>query len=358
MVELPEDKSRETRIQLRGNWQDLAQAVGPGVPATFHALEDGRPPNRLALARWLVSRENPLTARVVVNRFWEAMFGVGIVQTSEEFGSQGERPFHPEMLDWLAVDFMDNGWDVKRLLKQLVMSRAYRQDSRSTPVLNERDPDNRLQARGPRFRPTGELLRDQALAVSGLLSQKIGGPPVHPLAPNTGLKTAFGRSNDWKTSEGEDRHRRSVYTEVRRNAPYASFSTFDGPNREVCTIRRGRTNTPLQAFVTLNDPVFVEAHQALARRILTEAQDGSVSDRLRHAYRICLSREPLDSELELLTKLVRESSAVYQKDTAGATKMATDPLGDPPADVDIAKLAAWTVAASVIMNLDEFLMRR
>jgi hypothetical protein len=357
MTDLAEAERRETHLQRRGSWKDLGQRVDPGLPAAFPPLPPGAPHNRLGLAQWLVSPTNPLTARVTVNRFWEAIFGVGIVRTSEEFGAQGERPLHPELLDWLALDFVEHGWDVKRLLKQLVMSRAYQQESRVTPELNERDPDNRLLARGPRFRPTGEALRDQALAVSGLLNGKIGGPAVRPLAPNTGLNTAFGRSHDWTTSEGEDRHRRSLYTEVRRNSPYASFSTFDGPNREVCTIRRGRTNTPLQAFVTLNDPVFVEAHQALARRLVTETNDGTAG-RLRRAFRICLSREPTENESAVLTKLIDQSLIIFRTDPASAAKLATEPLGPAPDGSDLAELAAWTVAANVIMNLDEFLMRR
>lgn len=357
MRELAEKDRRVTKVQIRGNWQNLGDAVEPGVPAAFHPLPDTAPKNRLGLARWLVSRDNPLTARVVVNRHWEAIFGTGIVATSEEFGSQGEMPFHPELLDWLAVDFMEHGWDVKRLLTQLVSSRAYRQISHVDPDLAERDPENRLVARGPRFRPTGEMLRDQVLAVGGLLSGKIGGPAVRPMAPNLGLNTAFGRSNDWTTSQGEDRHRRSLYTEVRRNGPYASFSTFDAPNREVCTIRRNRTNTPLQAFVTLNDPVFVEAAQALARRLVGEVKDGGPAAKIRHAYRLGLSRDPDESEVATLTSLHKEALAVFQADPGAAKKMATEPLGAAPEDMEVADLAAWAATANVILNLDEFLMR-
>jgi hypothetical protein len=255
---------------------------------------------------------------------------------------------------------MDSGWDIKHLLKLMVTSEAYQQSSKSTSELNERDPDNRLLARGPRFRPTGELLRDQALAVSGLLSEKMFGVPVRPVTPNLGLSTAFGRSNDWEVSKGEDAHRRSLYTEVRRNSPYASFTTFDAGNREVCLIRRSRTNTPLQAFVTLNDPVFIETHQAMARRIvLKDGKDRKdVKERLSLMFRICLSREPTATELTALTQLHAESLATYQKDDDAATKMATDPLGPVEAGADVVELAAWTAVANVVMNLDEFLMRR
>jgi hypothetical protein len=303
-----------------------------------------------------VSRDNPLTARVTVNRLWESLFGTGIVRSSEEFGSQGDLPFHPELLDWLAAELMDSGWDLKHMLKLMINSEAYRQSSKSTAELNERDPDNRLLARGPRFRPTGELLRDQALAVSGLLSEKMFGVPVRPVTPNLGLSTAFGRSNDWTVSTGEDAHRRSLYTEVRRNSPYASFTTFDAGNREVCMIRRSRTNTPLQAFVMLNDPVFIETHQAMARRIVREAK--SPAERLNLMFRICLSRAPTVTESTALMQLHSESLMTYQKDTAAATKMATEPLGPVEAGADVTELAAWTAVANVVMNLDEFLMRR
>jgi mono/diheme cytochrome c family protein len=358
MQDLAEKDRRETKVQLRGNWQNLGDVVTPAVPAAFHPFPDKAPKNRLGLGQWLVSRDNPLTARVVVNRFWEAVFGTGIVRTSEEFGSQGELPVHPELLDWLAVDFMEHGWDVKRLLTQLVSSRAYRQESRVTPELEERDPDNRFLARGPRFRPSGELLRDQALATGGILSAKMGGPGVRPMAPNLGLSTAFGRSNDWTVSEGEDRHRRSVYTEVRRNGPYAGFATFDAPNREVCTIRRGRTNTPLQAFVTMNDPVFVEAAQAFARRLAAGVKSGDPAAKVRQAYRLALSREADESEVATLTRLHGEALSVFKADPEAARKMATEPIGPAPEGADLTDLAAWTTAANVIMNLDEFLMRR
>ncbi len=356
MRELPSKEQRKTRVQLRGNWQDLGEEVAGGVPAVFHPLPRGAAADRLALAHWLVSRDNPLTARVVANRLWESVFGTGLVAISEEFGSQGELPSHPELLDWLAAELMDSGWNVKHVLRLLVTSRAWRQQSSTSPALLARDPDNRLLARGPRFRPTGEQLRDQALFVSGLLSPKRFGPPVRPLAPNLGLSTAFGRSNDWTISEGEDRHRRSLYTEVRRNAPYASFSAFDAGNREVCLIRRGRTNTPLQAFVTLNDPVFIEAHQAMARRLVAEAPD--TGGRLSLLFRLCLAREPVDKERATLQILLEETRGRYRADAAAAQRLATEPLGPLPKDADVVELAAWTVVANVVMNLAEFLMRR
>ncbi len=358
MRELKQDKMRLTKIQRRGNWQDLGDQVEAGVPEAFHDLPGDRPADRLALARWLISRENTLTARVTVNRFWEKIFGIGIVRSTEEFGSQGELPTHPELLDWLAVDFMEHGWNVKRLLRQFVMSRAYRQDSLCSHTHQERDPENLLLARGPRHRPTGEQIRDQSLYVAGLLSEKTGGPSVRPRAPNLGLKTAFGRNNDWATSAGEDQYRRSIYTEVRRNAPYASFQAFDAPNREVCTIRRNRSNTPLQAFVTLNDPVYVEASQALARRIVNEASAASTESRLDQAFEICLSRQPDSHERKTLAALYEDALKIYQADTVAAAKLASDPLPAPDKNANIPELAAWTTLANVIINLDEFLMRR
>jgi hypothetical protein len=356
MQDLPADKRRKTFVQLRGNWQALGDEVGEGVPPSLARWDASYPKNRLGLARWIVSRDNPLTARVTMNRLWESVFGVGIVRSSEEFGSQGDLPLHPELLDWLAAEFVESGWDTKKMLSLLLNTRAYRQASASVAQLNEQDPDNRFVARGPRFRPSGEMLRDQALAVSGLLSAKMFGPPVRPMRPNMGLSIAFGGSGDWQTSTGEDRHRRSVYTDTRRSTPYPSFATFDAPNRETCVIRRDRSNTPLQAFVTLNDPVFIEASQALARRLMKEASTDEA--RLRRAYVLCLAREPDAAEVTTLQTLLARSLQEYRADTKLAEQMATQPLGPADKGTDLAVLAAWTAVSSVIMNLDEFLMRR
>ena len=222
-------------------------------------IENIDTPNRLDLAKWLIQDDNPLTPRVTANRFWEKIFGIGLVATSEEFGAQGELPSHPKLLDWLATEIVAMDWDVKAFLKLLVTSNTYRQNSHVTDEMAAMDPNNRLLARGPRLRLSAEMVRDQALAVAGLLSPKMYGPPVKPPQPNMGLKAAFGSGIDWKTSKGEDRYRRGIYTTWRRSNPYPSMATFDAPNREVCTVRRDRTNTPLQALVTLNDPVYVEA---------------------------------------------------------------------------------------------------
>ena len=355
--EMAADKQRVTKVQLRGNYLNLGDEVRPGMPAILPPLGAAEKPDRLGMARWLVSPENPLTARVIANRFWESIFGVGIVRTSEEFGAQGEMPVHPELLDWLALELIRSGWDMKAFLKTLMNTAAYRQSSAVTSALQEKDPENRLLARGPRFRMSAEILRDQALSVSGLLSPKMFGKPVRPPKPSMGLSTAFGKANDWEVSAGEDKYRRALYTEVRRNSPYPSFTTFDAPNREVCTLRRSRTNTPLQALVTLNDPVFIEAAQALARKILNEGGK-SQEGRIRYAFRRVLSREPSIKEMERLGKLIKEAGAGFEKDLPRATQMATDPLGAVPSGVDARECATWTVFSNVLLNLDETLMRR
>jgi mono/diheme cytochrome c family protein len=356
MRELPDGKRRKTQIQLRGNFLDLGREVTEGLPRVFHSLPDETTVNRLALAKWLVDENNPLTARVIVNRYWEQIFGVGIVRTSEEFGTQGELPLHPELLDWLATELVQQHWDMKHVLKLLVTSAAYRQSSRVTPQLMELDPDNRLLARGPRFRLSAEMIRDQALAVSGLLSAKLHGPPVKPPQPSLGISAAFGSGIDWQASEGEDRYRRGLYTTWRRSNPYPSMATFDAPNREVCTLHRDRTNTPLQALVTLNDPVYVEAAQALARRMT--AAGSSPSDRASYGFRLCLARHPTPDELDRLVRLYEQARERFANEADKAKRIATVPLGAAPPDSDITDLAAWTVVSNVLLNLDEMMMKR
>ena len=355
LKELAKDKRRVTKLQFRGNFMDVGPAVNEGTPAALHPFPQGEAVNRLGFAKWVVSADNPLTARVTVNRFWEQIFGNGLVRTTEEFGTQGEPPSHPELLDWLAVEFASD-WDVKRLLKLMVTSAAYRQTSRVTPELREKDPENRLYARGPRYRLSAEMVRDQALAVSGLLSNKMYGSSVRPPRPSSGLSAAFGGGLDWQTSAGEDKHRRGLYTEWRRTSPYPSMVTFDAPSREACTLRRIRTNTPLQALVTLNDPVYVEAAQALARKVAAHGK--TTDERVVFAFRTCTSRVPTDKERERLVKLFEEAKAEYAKDGKKAEAMATDPIGPLPKDANAAELAAWTTVGNVLLNLDELLMRR
>jgi hypothetical protein len=358
MKELTGDQRRKTRLQYRGNFLDLGDEVKEGVPAVFPPLPaTPQAASRLDLAKWLVAPENPLTARVMANRYWEQIFGTGLVRTSEEFGIQGELPSHPELLDWLATELVRLKWDLKAFVRLMVTSAAYRQTALVTKDLAERDPDNRLLARGPRLRLTAEMVRDQALFASGLLSPKMYSPSVKPPQPALGISAAFGGSIDWKTSEGEDRHRRGLYTEWRRSNPYPAMSTFDAPNRDICVVRRNRTNTPLQALVTLNDEVYMEAAQALARRVVKEGGT-STADRAAHAFRLCLVRPPKPDELARLVKLFDEAKAVLTADSRKANQLATVPLGPVPAGMDVAELGAWTVVGNVILNLDETLMKR
>jgi hypothetical protein len=364
LEELAGDQRRVTHLQERGNWQALGPVVHEGVPKVFAtpAVGEAERIDRLVLARWLVDPANPLTARVIVNRLWERFFGIGIVATSEEFGSQGDLPTHPELLDWLAVELVERDWDLKAVIRLIVTSSVYRQSSKAPVELVAHDPDNRLLARGPRVRLTAEEIRDQALAASGLLSRKKGGPSVNPPQPSLGLSAAFGSGIDWQPSSGEDRYRRGLYTTWRRSNPYPSMATFDAPNREVCTIRRPRTNTPLQALVTLNDPVYVEAAQALARRMVREAAGQPAIDAtdqavsiVRRGFRLVLAREPREAETTRLTQLFDEARAGYEAAPEQALAMASDPLGPLPEQMagDAASMAAWTVVANVLLNLDE-----
>jgi hypothetical protein len=351
--ELAGDKRRKTHLQIRGNYLNLGHELEPGLPSAFNP-PSAKNPDRLALAKWLVDPQNPLTARVMANRYWETIFGIGLVRTGEDFGLQGDLPTHPELLDWLATEFMRSGWDTKHLLKLMVMSAAYRQSSRVTPEGLARDPENRLLARGPRFRLGAETIRDQALFISGLLSPKMYGPPVKPPQPKLGLSAAFGSGTDWETSAGEDKYRRALYTTWRRSNPYPSMATFDAPNREVCTVRRDRSNTPLQALVTLNDPVYMEAAQALARRL--DAREPK--EKLAQAFQLTLARNPTKAETTRLLELQTQTRARLATQPEKASALATKPLGPLPESTDVADAAAWTVVANVLLNLDEALMRR
>ncbi|MDC0218902.1 DUF1553 domain-containing protein [Verrucomicrobia bacterium] len=319
-------KGRETHIQVRGNYQVKEERVSEGVPAVFAVGIEDNKINRLTLSNWLMDERNPLTARVIANRYWESIFGNGLVRTSEEFGSQGELPTHPELLDWLATEMVRLKWDTKAFVKLLVTSAAYRQSAHTTPVQLENDPANRFYARGPRLRLSAEMVRDQSLAVSGLLSAKMYGAPVKPYQPNLGVTAAFGGGIDWQTSAGEDKYRRGLYTNWRRTNPYPSMAAFDAPNRNVCTVRRVPTNTPLQALVTMNDPVYIEAAQALARRIVKEG-GSTPHERVSFGLNLCLSRLPKGAEVSRLVTLYTELLADYTKDPAAAKLMATDPLG-------------------------------
>ena len=360
MQELPKDKQRKTWLMIRGNFLSKGDVVQAGIPRSFHAFPPRAPKNRLGVARWLVHRDNPLTARVAVNRFWARIFGVGIVETEEDFGTQGELPSHPQLLDWLAVELQRRDWDVKQLLKVIVTSATYRQSSvvrtqqsrGVSPRSDSVDPRNRLLSRFPRVRLEAEMVRDQALALSGLLSRKMMGPSVYPPQPKGLWRAAFNGQRTWPTSKGEDRYRRGLYTFWRRTVPYPSMAVFDAPSRETCTVRRIRTNTPLQAFVTLNDPVYVEAARALARRIIREGGT-TAQDRAKYALQLCLVRPPSARQTAAVLKLYRSEGAHYGQDSKAAITLA-----GATGDGDAAERAAWTVVANVLLNLDAVLTRK
>ncbi len=357
MRELEGGKRRKTHVQIRGNFLVKDKEVTAGLPAIFHPLPEDETPNRLGMARWLVSKENPLTPRVMANRYWEALFGQGIVRTSEEFGSQGALPTHPELIDWLATELIRLDWDLKKFVKAIALSATYCQSSKVDAERLEKDPLNELLSRGPRQRLSAEMVRDHALAASGLLSRKMYGTPVKPPQPSLGLKAAFGSGIDWQTSKGEDKFRRGIYINWRRSNPYPSMAAFDAPTRALCTLKRVPTNTPLQALVTMNDPVYVETAQALARRIAKEGGE-TVREKVVHGFRLCLARPPQPPETDRLVALHDKLLSEYRQDPTAAKVMATDPLGPLPADMDVAELAAWTVVGNVLLNLDEIFLKR
>lgn len=356
MRELPPNRARESHVLIKGNFLSKGPAVQPAVLSAFNPMPSGAPANRLGLAMWIVDKENPLTARVAVNRFWGQIFGAGIVETQEDFGTQGTAPVDQPLLDWMAIDFMSHGWDIKGLLRTILTSAAYRQSSRVSPELLQKDPHDRLLSRGPRLRLEAELVRDQALALSGLLSSKMFGPSVYPPQPDGLWQAAFNGERNYPTSTGEDSHRRGVYTFWRRTTPYPSMAAFDAPSREVCTLRRIQTSTPLQAFVMLNDPVYVECAQALARRMMKEGGDTPES-RAAYGVKVCLCRMPTESQTEDLVDLYRGELSRYQADKSSAMKSATEPVGPLPAGMDAADAAAWTVVANVLLNLDGVLSK-
>src|SRR5262249_4015791 len=287
----------------------------------------------------LVDNNNPLVARVTVNRFWEQYFGHGLVATSEDFGTQGERPTHPELLDWLATEFMSRKWDMKAIHRLIVTSATYRQSSRVSNELVARDPYNKLLARGPRFRLEAEMVRDVALSASGLLTEKLGGPSVFPPQPD-GIWTQNYSEEKWITNTDGDRYRRGLYTFWRRTAPYPSFLAFDAPTREFCAVRRPRTNTPLQALTTMNDPAFVEAAQALARRIVSQAGPDN-RNRAVYGFRLCVLRPPKPSELESLLGLYQKQLTKYDRDVDDAVLLAPPVSGKRPEGAVVPELAAW-----------------
>ena len=338
-----------TDLRIRGSYTNKGERVYAATPASLHAWPEDAPINRLGLARWLMSADNPLTARVTVNRFWEQIFGRGLVETAEDFGRQGSAPSHPELLDWLAVEFRTGKWSVKHLLRLMVTSATYRQSSNFESGVD--DPYNRLLARGPRFRLDAETIRDAALRASGLLDAKVGGPSVYPVQPDGIWANPYdGSTIKWTTSTGSDIYRRSLYTFLRRTAPYPMMTTFDAPSREFCTVRRVRTNTPLQALSLLNDEALFDMARALAGRMRADVQ-GTVADQLSYGFRRCLTRAPSPGELTRLEKLHQEQLEMYRRDPAAAKQVAKGMAGDS------VEAAAMTMVANVLLNLDEMLTK-
>jgi hypothetical protein len=361
LVMLERSEPRETYVHNRGNFLDKGKVVSPGVPAFLPPMPSGEPPNRLAFARWLVSSENPLTARVTVNRLWEHFFGTGLVKTSEDFGIQGEAPSHPELLDWLATEFIRSGWNVKAIQKSIVMSAAYRQSAVASDELLSRDLYNRLLARGPRFRLDSEAIRDQALAVSGLLNRESGGPSAYPIQPaNLWKELGFLRPeigmDEWPVSEGADLYRRGVYTFWRRVCTYPLFSTFDAPSRELCTARRPRTNTPLQALAALNESTLLEAARFLAQRIMLQGGT-SPAKQVEFAFRLCTSRPPTKQERDRLVEFYGQQLKGFEREPAAAATLLKVGTAELPARLDPRQLAAWMMVANVLLNLDETLTK-
>jgi hypothetical protein len=351
MVMKERDEVRDTFILKRGAYDAPLDKVSAAVPAVLPALPTESTPDRLALARWLVDRKNPLTARATVNRFWAMLFGIGIVKTVEDLGAQGEWPVHPDLLDWLAVEFMEQGWSVKHLLKTMVMSATYRQSSRTTPELIQRDPENRLLARGARFRLPPEMIRDQALAVSGLLIDKIGGPPVKPYQP-PGLWQELQGGQGYKEDTGEGLWRRSIYTYWRRTIAPPNMTNFDAPARETCVVRETRTNTPLQALNLMNDVAYLEAARKLAERMIEEGGD-SADARAARGYQLVLARQPLPAENSTMMKALGKFRTYYESKPQDAEAFLSQGKSPRNRDIPVEELAAWTGIASLILNTDE-----
>ncbi len=378
MALAPRHTPRETRIFRRGDWKRPGEPVTPGTPAVLHPFSQNAPRNRLGMAQWIVDKDNPLTSRVIVNRIWQQYFGVGLVTTPEDFGSRCELPSHPELLDWLAVEFMSGGagergsgrtrnqqskagegWSIKHLHRLIVNSAVYRQSSQVTPKLQEADPTNRWLARAPRLRVEAESIRDIVLQASGLLSLKIGGPSVYPQIPEGVLNLGYATPMPWPTSTGEDRYRRAMYTFWKRSVPYPSLLVFDQPNSDISCARRVRSNTPLQALTTLNDQMFLEAAQALSLRVFKE---GGTDDRAKlvYAFRLCTGRAPDDFELRQLQELLREQQSYFNGRTSAAVYVTSSDfnnLPEGPEGIDLHKVAPWTMVARVLLNLDETITR-
>jgi hypothetical protein len=352
-------KPRDSFVMVRGQYDTPGEKVEPGTPAVLPELQKaGERANRLDLAKWLVAPENPLTARVAVNRYWQQMFGVGLVESSHDFGTQGSLPTHPKLIDWLAVDFRENGWDIKRLMRQMVTSRAFRQQSAAPAASWVSDPGNKKLGRGPRFRLDAEQLRDQSLFVSGLMVHDLGGKGVNPYQPpNIWEPVGFGGSNTrvFKQGEGDDLYRRTLYTFLKRTAPHPMLSNFDAPAREQSCIRRDRTNTPLQALQLMNDVQHFEAARAFAARII--ANGASIEERIHFAFRSVLARPAAAEELTVVGSFYERQLSIYKATPADAKLSITFGDSAPPEGIDEVELAAWALVANLILNMDEAVVR-
>ncbi|MFA6546269.1 MAG: PSD1 and planctomycete cytochrome C domain-containing protein, partial [Limisphaerales bacterium] len=355
LAERSREDARETHRLDRGVWDQPKEPVLPQVPAALHPLPKDAPPSRLTLAKWLTDPRSPLTARVAVNRMWQTLFGTGIVETTEDFGTRSPEPSHPELLDWLAVDFMEHGWSQKHLLRTLVTSAAYRQGTRVTPELLERDPKNRLLARGPRFRAEAEVVRDIALSAAGLLSDKFGGPSIFPPVPESVIEFNYFKPTYWKPAEDATRYSRALYIFRKRSMPDPAMSAFDAPTGDFTCTRRPRSNSPLAALTAMNEPVFIEASQALAQRVLREA-GATDAQRADYAFRLCTSRLPASGERSALLKLLASRRERLRRGELKAGEIAFNPLTKPaelPPNATPNEIAAWSVVARVLLNLDE-----
>lgn len=353
MIELP--KPRMSYVYDRGDYRNQGALVEAGTPAILHPMPEG-PADRIALARWLTDENNPLVARVTVNRWWTEIFGRGIVSTPEDFGVKGDPPSHPELLDWLAVEFMENGWSMKKLLKTIVLSATYRQSSAVSEELRQLDDRNRLLARGPRVRMDAEMIRDNILAASGLLSLKQFGPSIRPYQPDGIWSKVGGESYKYKVSPGSEQYRRGLYVVLKRGAPYPSFINFDASARLSCTVQRSRTNTPLQALTLLNDPVYVEAARAMAHRVLTEKPSSTATEQLAFAFQLCTARLPSEHETGILLDLLQTQHSVNRSQSKAAAQYAKG--GNTPEGVSHEEFAAWCSIATTLINLHETITKQ
>jgi len=358
MEDLPEP--RQTFVLVRGQYDQHAEKVNAGVPSIFPPLPKHAPPNRLGLAQWLVDASHPLTARVAVNRLWQSYFGIGLVKTTEDFGIQGDLPSHPLLLDWLATELVRTGWNVKAVQKLILNSATYRQSSQVTAEAHARDPENRQLTRGPRFRMSGEMIRDTALAVSGLLNHRMGGPSVRPYQPAGLWKEVDGLTElagVYRQDHGGALFRRTVYTYWKRGSPPPALLVFDAPVRETCAMRRSRTNTPLQSLVLLNDPTYVEAARGLAERVLNQA-DLTPEARITLAFRLATARPPQSAERDVLLSVFNSQLARFRENQSAAIELVRVGESEPNQQLNTQELAAWTTVASIILNLDETITKR